>query len=414
MTLCRLIGLLVLDLLLVISTVVPSSAQSFHFNGNRKSKTLPFRYIKNLIIIPLTINEKGPYNFVLDTGIGIMLITDPSLTDSVQIDNLRTIKITGMGEGGDITARVCPSIDVAISHDISGTMSAAILTTDAFNLSAFTGMPVHGLIGYEFFSSFIVKINYLTKTIRLYPHNSKRIREKGDKIPLTIEGRKPYLNALVSTEPGSEFLAKLIIDTGAGHPISIERDSLYTFPVPEPNVRANLGVGLSGAINGHIARIPSVRLGEYELKNVIAAFPDYNDAARKALSANRHGNIGNNILQRFNLVFDYNKKLLYLKRNGQFKEAFEHDMSGMEISLHPPDFKRLYISRIESGSAADDAGLKVHDEILSINLRPVSELSLESIHDMLKSGNKRSLLLRILPAGSKTREMVVITLKRRI
>ncbi len=414
MNLQKALRCIITGILLIFLMMPVCFAQSFHLYGGKKSKNLPFKFIKNLIIIPVTINGKGPFNFVLDTGIGIMLISDPSLRDSLGLENLRSLKIIGFGEGDELSAFVTPSIIVGMGDNVYGEMSAAILKKDAFNLSSYTGIPVHGLIGYEFFSSFIVKINYFTGMLKLYSPSVSYIPRKGYKIPIEIEDRKPYLTASISTEPGKQKDVKLIIDTGAGHPISLETDSLQPYKVPEPNIRANLGVGLSGAINGYIARIPSVKIGKYELKKVISAFPDYKDAAGKFLSIQRNGNIGNTILRRFSVVFDYNNSCIYLKPNSRFKESFEHDMSGIELAQAPPDYKHLYIARIEPGSAAEQAGLMENDEILAINLKPVNEMGMEDIYDLFRSGNKKSLVLRIVPYGSDKPEMVIITLKRRI
>ena len=59
------------------------SAQRFEFAGKRKKEIVPFKMVKNLMIIKLMVNGKGPFNFVLDTGVGLFLISDPKLIDSV-------------------------------------------------------------------------------------------------------------------------------------------------------------------------------------------------------------------------------------------------------------------------------------------------------------------------------------------
>lgn len=405
---------MIYSLLLIIFLSGSAYAQPFNFVKGAKSKFLPFKYVKNLIILPVTINDKGPYNFILDTGIGVTLITDPSLTDSLGLKNLRTIRITGFGEGNELTAAITPSLKVGITKNINGEISAAVLKEDAFNLSAYTGIPIHGLIGYEFFSSFIVRINYSTNSLRLYSPYYKYAPRKGYRIPITIEEKKPYLIAQLSVVPGKSTQAKLIIDTGAGHPISLETDSAVPYKVPEPRIRANLGVGLSGAINGYISRIPMVKLGKYELKNVITAFPDYRDAAGKVGAINRNGNVGNTILSRFTIVLDYNNNAMYLRPNSKIKAAFEHDMSGMELAQAPPDYRRLFITRVEPGSAAEEAGLEENDEILEINLKPITEIGMESIAELFRSGNKRSFMLRLLPHGETKSQIVILTLKRRI
>ncbi|MDB5146892.1 MAG: hypothetical protein JWQ57_912, partial [Mucilaginibacter sp.] len=87
------------------------------------------------MIIQLKINNKGPFNFILDTGVGLMIITDPKLADSISIPNKRTLKIPGLGEGEDSEAYVTSTLDVAIPGLVSYDVAAAILKKDVFNLS---------------------------------------------------------------------------------------------------------------------------------------------------------------------------------------------------------------------------------------------------------------------------------------
>lgn len=393
------------------------SAQRFEFPGRRKKEVVPFKMVKNLMIIKLMVNGKGPFNFVLDTGVGLFLISDPKLIDSVSIKNLRSINITGFGDGEPLSAYVTPSIDVGFGSTTAKGLSAAILKKDIFELSNYVGMPIHGLIGYEFFNSFIVKINFTLSTLTIYRREAAYIRRKGYRVPLMIEDRKPYLMSNIELTSGEKIVAKLILDTGAGHPISLETNGGVPFDVPEENIAGNLGIGLTGPISGYISRVKSLSLGKYTLNNVIAAFPDYNDVGSKVYSVSRNGNMGIAILKRFNVIFDYNGSALYIKPGIVLNEPFEHDMSGLELTSAGDKFDRILISRVEPGSSADEAGLRKDDELVAINFKPVSEMSPSDIDNLFRSKSDRSFILDILPNGSKSnrdRERIILTLKRRI
>lgn len=391
-----------------------AGAQVFEFTGNRKRETIPFTLVKNLMVIPLTINGAGPYNFVLDTGMGLFLITNPDLIDSVKMQNLRSIKIQGFGAGEELSALVAPSLEITIGSTRAKNVAAAVLKEDLFNLSSFAGMPIHGLIGYDFFNSFIVRISYASNTITIYRPETGYIPRKGNKIPITIENRKPYLVADVDLGNGKKLPAKLIIDTGAGHPLSLETYNGKPFEVPKVNISANLGVGLMGAITGYIARIPSVKLGKYTLHNVIASFPNYAEVGARVQELQRNGNMGNSILKHFEVVFDYGREAIYLKPSPFFKEPFEHDMSGMELSSGGTDFRRVMVTRVEPYSAAEEAGLAKGDEILSINFKPVADMTMQEIDNLFRSRDNRGFILEILHQGSKTKTRVIMTLQRRI
>lgn len=401
--------------LLLFWLLMPAGyAQKFEFLHNRQKEILPFKLIRNLIIIPVEINGKGPYNFVLDTGVGFCIITDPSLIDTLKPTMLRKIRITGFGEGDDLVAHVIPSLQFKIGNSVANRLPAAVLQKDAFDLSSFAGMPVFGLIGYEFFNSFIVRINYATSVITMYRQYSGFILRKGVRIPMSIEERKPYINAEISLTNKEAIPAKLIIDTGAGHPLSLETYNGIPFQVPEINISANLGIGITGPINGFLGRVRFIKIGKFEIKNVLSAFPDYKDAGAKISSVNRAGSIGNNILRRFDVVFDYSRSALYLKKTASFKTPFEHDMSGMELYSAGEGYKRLFVLRVEAFSAAYEAGIQEDDEILAINLKPVADLGREEIDAIFKSKDDRSIVIDVMPKGSKRMRRMILTLKRRI
>ena len=388
-----------------------AQAQYFDITSHKKRVSIPFHLVRNLVIIQLKINDKGPFNFIMDTGAGLMVITDPALIDSVNIPSKRTIKLTGAcSERNDYDAYVTGILKVDIPGLTSYNVSAAILKADHFGLSNFVGMPIHGLLGYDFFSNLAVKVDFSDSTITVYRPKDERLFNKGDRIPITIEKGKPYVEATLHLPDGTVKESKLVIDLGAGHPLSLENLS-ETRDLPKKCIAANLGIGFNGPISGFISRINEIDIGKYDIKNLISSFPK-DDSLKTAIETKRDGNLGIGLLKRFVVVFDYSANAIYLKRGPHYKDPFEHDMSGLEYYAAGDDFKRIIISRVEPGSAGDRVGLEKDDEIVSINLKPIADMSLEQVDDIFKSQDDRSLLLGIY--HDKRVDQVIITLKRRI
>ena len=371
-----------------------------------------FKLIRNLVIIQLRINNKGPFNFILDTGVGLMIMTNPNMVDSLDLVSKRTIKIVGLGEGDAYEAYVTPALKVEIPGLTSYDVAATILKTDHFNLSNFVGIPVSGLLGYEFFNNLAVKLNFADSTLTAYSPHDTRLFRKGTKIPITIEAHKPYVQALVAMPNGTIQQCKMVIDLGAGHPVSLE-NMIKKHGLPQNFIAANLGVGLGGPISGFLSRIDEIDIGKFRLKKVITSFPnDYDTTTLKYISVARDGNIGLGVLKRFTVVFNYQENAIYLKPNSTFRDPFEHDMSGIEYYAAGDDFKHIFVSRVEAGSPADEIGLEKDDEITSINFKPVADMSLEEIDGILKSKNDRSLLLEVYHDHKYDR--IIMTLRRRI
>jgi len=397
-------------LLLLIGWILPANAQFFELDSNRKHVTFPFRFVRNMIVIPVKINNKGPFNFILDTGVGLMIITEPALIDSINISSKRLIKIPGLGDGEDNEAYITSSLNVAVKGVKGRGVYAALLKKDYFNLSSYAGMPIHGLLGYEFFNSLAVKIDFGDSTITIYRPQNLHVFRKGTKIPISIEDRKPYLRANITFPNNKQSNCKLVIDIGAGHPMSIE-NMIKNYGLPKKFVSANLGVGLNGPINGFLSRVDEVDLGKYKIKNVLTSFPDSNSAVNPS-SVTRDGNLGMGLLKRFDVIFDYPDSVLYLRPGDHYNETFEHDMSGLEYYATGVDYHHVIISRVEPGSAGDAVGLEKGDEIMSINFQSVEKMTLEDIDSIFKSRDDRSILLTIY--HDKRYDTIILTLKRRI
>jgi hypothetical protein len=386
-----------------------ANAQSFEIDGGGRNVDIPFKLVRNMVIVKVNINGRGPFNFILDTGVGLMIITEPKLIDSINVQHKRTIKMSGLGEGDAYEAYVTSSLNVTLPGITSNNVSAAILKTDVFNLSGYAGMPIHGLLGYEFFSSLAVKINFSDTTMSVCQPKYLKPFKNSQKIPITIEDRKPYMQAAITFPDGTKTDNKLIVDLGAGHPISLE-NMVQKHGLPQKSILANLGVALNGPITGFLSRVKAIEIGSYKIKDPITSFPD-KDYVQRSFNVPRDGSIGIGILKRFNLVFDYSNSLLYVKPNEKFKTPFEHDMSGIEYYMAGENFSHMIVARVAPGSPADDIGLIKDDEITSINFKPVAKMTGEEIDAYLKS-TERSLLIEVYHDSKYDR--VVITLKRRI
>nr|WP_294947405.1 aspartyl protease family protein [uncultured Mucilaginibacter sp.] len=383
-------------------------AQFFELTGGQDKANVPFKVVRNMVIIKLKINNNGPYNFILDTGVGLMVITEPALIDSVIIPDKRVLKLGGLGAGDDFDAYYTAPLNIEIPGINSVGVSAAIFKKDHFGLSNYAGMPIHGLLGYEFFSRLVVKINFSDSTLTAYRPGKMKAPKRYDMLPISVEHNKPFLTTCVRFCDGSERECKLIVDIGAGHPLSLDDNGGTKWPTHKA-IAANLGMGLTGPISGEISRVNQLNLGRYGLTNVLSSFPEKRgDTA----SEPRDGNLGMDVLKRFTLIFDYGKGFLYLKPRTSLKEAFEHDMSGMEYYAGGEGLKHVVISRVEPGSASDEIGLARDDEIVSVNFKSVADMNLEELDRLFRSGDKRSLLLEIY--HEKRYSKVVITLKRRI
>ena len=368
-------------------------AQDFTFSGNRTKQSIPFKCIKNLIVIPLFVNGKGPYDFVLDTGVGPLIITEPAIIDSLNFSTMRKIKLSGL--------RV-ENVDAYVSQNVSAQLGGAkikyiptaVLKEDLFNLSGHLGIKIFGLIGFDFFNSFVVDIRYSSNHLIFYDLKRK-VKYRGSKVPILIERNKPYIAAEVEIDDTTKVRTRLLIDTGASHALSMEMLDGGAFPAPVHKIKASLGMSLSGQIKGYVGRIRKFNLGGYVFDDVVAGFPDFESISSKIDLTKRNGNLGGEILRKFDVQFNYPEGFLYLKPNANRKKAFQHDMLGMVVYFEQNQFNRVLIGEIDEDSPAERAGFCPQDEIIGIDFKSINTYTLNDINELFKSWPNRTIIFEI-------------------
>ncbi|RAU83478.1 aspartyl protease family protein [Pontibacter arcticus] len=374
-----------------------ADSDTVYFRGNRKKITIPFKLVHNLIIIPVQINSSNSLNFILDSGVKHTLITKLFYTDSLDINNAREIEVKGLGTGYTIKALYSAGNRLVMPGIEGKNQQVYVLMEDVFNLSTRMGMPVHGIIGYDIFKNFIVKINYSSQELTLYrPDTKVKKHKRAEEYPLYIEQNKAYVYGKVSQHNGDTISVKLVIDTGASHTLSLYLPSHNKLALPPKVMQAYLGRGLSGDINGKIGRLNSFTLGKYELTNMPASYPD-TEAIQAALNlSNRNGSLGSDVLKRFTVVLDYPHKRMMLVPNRKYKEPFQYNLAGFELTTPLPGTNFYVVSNVIDGSPAKLKGLMPGDQLINISGRDCTELDLNNVLKLMEGrpGSRLRMQLR--------------------
>lgn len=372
----------------------------FFIAGNRTWTRIPFQLHSNLIIVPVRVNDSDTLQFILDTGVSNTIITDPKAFKKQLLTLSRKVKLTGAGEGGNLTASVAIDNHLSMGGLRASHHNLVILDEDILKLSEYVGTPVHGIFGYEIFANFVVNVDFQRREITLTQPNKYRYKKrKGDRYPITIQDTKAYTDALSVFDGEKSLPLRVVLDTGAGHALLLDRSrSTATMPMPAKSIRAQLGRGLNGVINGCMGRIQKIRFGRYELDNILASFPDSTGFGMKLVDMpERQGNVGCELLRRFNVTFNYPERYLVMKPIKRImRESFEHDMSGMELRAKGEQYRNYYVDKVVEGSPADLAGLQAGDEVLFVNNSSTNDLTISDIYKILQKGEGKevSMLVR--------------------
>jgi len=379
-----------------LSTIGQLQAQfGFTLSDNRTRVEIPFEVHNNLIIIPVVLNNAIPLKFILDTGVRTAILTEKAISDLLNISYDRKISLVGGGGGDTIDAYIAHNVLLHLPGVTGSGQPLLILEEDYLRLKNSMGYNVHGILGYEIFGRFVVKIDYVNKKLTLIEPATFKPKKRDKVIPLQIEDTKPYIYINLSLGDTSKVKAKIMIDSGASHSLLLDAGSNENIHIPKNVIEGKLGRGLSGDIEGFLGRIERVGLEEFEFRNLIASFPDEESYRSIREITERNGTMGAGLLSRFYVTFDYLNSKLYLRKNRKYKMPFEFNMSGIDIEASGPGFTKYTISYVRKGSPADKVDVRIGDELLIINGHSVKELTMGDVFNFLSKKAGSTIRLRI-------------------
>lgn len=276
------------------------------FADKGKASTFPFDWRKGMIFVPVRINGSKLLSFVLDSGSTKTLI-DRTLAASLGLKASGAGSLQGAGAG---------RVPIQYIHDVTialpGVESAEydLSTADLQPLEATLGARVDGILGYELFHRFVVTVDYEAKTLTFTLPEAFRFDRTAEALPIELRDKWAFVKAELLLPGTVAVQDTFLIDSGSSdavdHPIVMKLQS---------RVSGESGVGLGAPVEGATARATSFRLGRYILGAPTVSCCGASDATSKL--------IGNEVLRRFTVTFDYPSSRIFITPNSHFGEAFD-------------------------------------------------------------------------------------------
>jgi hypothetical protein len=344
--------------------------------------TLPFKLLNNHIYIDAKVNGKGPYTYIVDTG-GHNLIS-PRLAQEVGI---RSIGAAAMSGAGEKTAQSGFAQVEEIALDQLELRDQLAFVAPIYDTTV-EGIQVDGMVGFELFRRFMVRIDYGKHTMTVGPH----ITPEGTAIPFVFYDHLPMVSGKVGELP-----ARFDIDSGSRSEIDL------TGPFVQANnlrarftkgVEAVTGWGVGGPSRSYVVRLPSLTLGgATPVKDVVAGLSK--DKGGSISDPNYDGNIGSGFLKRYVVTFDYAQQKMYLQPlQSAPADAGTFDRAGMWLNSSAQGY---VVTEVSAGGPAARAGVKVDDVITAVNSEPARPDKLADTRKLLRSqppGTKVELVLK--------------------
>jgi len=257
--------------------------------GIRTAESQPF------ILLPTYINGKGPFDFVLDTGASMSIITE-ELARIVGIEGSETKE--AMGVAGK-------SVDVQLGKVDS--ISIGEIRVDDVQIGVLKELPkcvgAKGDLGYNVLKGFVLTIDYKSNLLTLSsPRDTKsQNRPVHPYVPLRLaRPDRPIL--LVDVLVNAQETYRFILDTGASHTV-VSAGLAQRMRIGGGKLDSLIGVG--GVTQSSVGRLQSLSIGEASLRNVAVIIADMFSAISQAVDIQLDGILGFNFLRAFKVEIDY-------------------------------------------------------------------------------------------------------------
>jgi len=344
----------------VMTSWLSAVAQEEYVSAPSQTLTIvPFSLAaESVILIKATlVGHADTLTFILDTGssgISLDSATAGSLGLTPVASEINIRGIAGMRKAEFIYNKKLKLNDLTVD-------SLNFHINDYEFLSYVYGVRIDGVIGYSLLSRYILKIDYDIREIEICSQGTLRYPRGGHLL-------KPFIRTLpvqsARIRDHRKITSRFLFDIGAGLSLVLsedfEQDSLVLrkkrkrFPIQAH--------GVGGKLTMDMTLVKDFRLGPYRFRKVpTMVFADeFNVTSYPYLG----GLIGNQILKRFNVIFNYQRREIYLKPNTLYREPFEYSYSGMELYFIN---NATVIGSIVKGSPAELAGLKEGDVLIAID-----------------------------------------------
>ncbi|MFT4022344.1 MAG: aspartyl protease family protein [Flavihumibacter sp.] len=349
-------------LLVIILTAVQSTvlAQEYFSQPPAQFITdIPFRVYSGGVVMVRAAFDDVPdsLNFILDTGSGGISL-DSQTVERFRIPTElsdRTIRgIAGMKK-----------VRFANHHRLK----LPGLQVDSLNfhvndyeiLTSVYGEKIDGIIGFSFFSRYVVKIDYDEQKLKVFTQGSFHYPRGGFML-------RPVLATIPITELAlrdhTASRARYFFDTGAGLCLLLTDAFVSDSLVFDRKKKMYLtqAEGLGGKSSMKLTTLRELKIGPYKFRKV----PTYifNDEYNVTSYPYLGGLIGNDLLRRFNVYLNYQRRDIYLVPNSHFREQFDYAYTGLGFYYINGN---VTVTDIMKGSPAEKAGFKENDIIISIN-----------------------------------------------
>jgi hypothetical protein len=181
-----------IGLLMLMSGIGNAQILGFSLPAGETKVQFPIEIYNNLVVVPMILNSQLPLKFILDTGVRTSILTEKAYSDILNLQYSRKYTIAGPGGEKLVDAYVTNNVSLDMPGVQGRGHAMLVLEQDYLELRNYLGTDVHGILGYELFSRFIVEVNYEKKVLTLMLPQRFKEKKNFQWLPIQILDTKPY------------------------------------------------------------------------------------------------------------------------------------------------------------------------------------------------------------------------------
>jgi len=332
--------------------------------------TIPFVLVDGRILVDVRLNGHGPFRMIFDSGASA--VASREVADQLALPLSPSHPESGTGNQPlQVTNTTIHTVTLGSAH-------IADVACDVMTMSdmppVFGNVKIDGILGRPIFDRFVVQVNYDQHVLMLFEPPLYRPVSADVPLPFTRVRDVPLVTASLDGHAGL-----FGVDLGARSSILLngwfaDDDHLESLFEGAPEIV--LGWGLGGPIRGKLGRAREFNLGDIQVESPLVRL----STQRSGLLSRKDtaGLIGADILRQFTLTFDPVRRVVFFRRSNAFGARTEFDKSGMWIIQNDAGFK---VIDVVAGGAAERAGIRIDDAIITVNGKNVSGISLPDLRE---------------------------------
>jgi predicted aspartyl protease len=326
------------------------------------------------IIVDVSINGRGPFPLMFDTGAQDALTPETAAALGLKTEGSGTARDSG---GDRVAISVARVVSVRLGDAEMTDQPFAVLGLPRYLTDRGSRPPLAGFIGHELLARFAVRLDYDAKTLMLMPGQNFRYDNKGERVPLAFAGKTPVVPAAADGTPG-----RFVVDTGSSGALTLRREFVeaHDLEAHHPATVRIKSLGAAGPFEAILLRLDRFDIGGSRIEHPATRFPSIRGEGLPFTDVD--GSIGYEILKQFVITFDYSRQGLWFEHSGAFGARTGQGSAGFQaIKAEGGGFS---IMTVVANTAAADAGMRVGDLITEIDGLSTVSMSLSEFAGLMR------------------------------